>query len=94
MIGDDAKGTKDAAERETKIKKRREASRKALELGLTKPDAKANAQGKYSFEVNNAKMLLAYNYLQSGLFKDAIVTAEALAKADIRASRISTAPLR
>ena len=43
MIGEDAKGAKDAAEREAKIKKRREASRKALELGLTKPDAKANA---------------------------------------------------
>ena len=32
-------------------------------------------------------MLLAYNYLQSGLFKEAIAAAEALAKADIRASQ-------
>jgi hypothetical protein len=91
MIAEDIKDAKDEKEREAKIAKRRDTARKALELGLSKPDAKANAQGKYSYEVNNARMILAYNYLQSKLLKEAIQTAETLARNDIRASQAQLA---
>lgn len=91
MIAKDVEAAKDPKEREAKVKARHEAAMKALEVGLTKPDAKPDAKGKYSFEVNNARLSLAYAYLQNGRHKDAFQTAEAIARADIRASQAPTA---
>ena len=91
MIAEDLKGVDDLKQREAKVKARREAAMKALELGLAKPDAKPNAQGKYSYEVNNARLALAYHYLTNGNNKEAIKIAEELARQDVRASQAPTA---
>jgi hypothetical protein len=91
MIAQDVADIKDPKEREAKAKARHEAAMKALELGLSKPDAKPDARGKYSFEVNSARLSLAYAYLQNGRSKDAFAMAEAIARADVRASQAPTA---
>jgi hypothetical protein len=91
MIAKDIEAAKDPKEREAKVKARHEAAMKALEVGLTKPDAKPDAKGKYSFEVNNARLSLAYAYLQNGRHKEAFQAAEAIARADVRASQAPTA---
>ncbi len=90
MISKDLEGVTDVKEREAKVKARREAAMKALELGLTKPDAQPK-MGVYSYEVNNARLALAYHYLTNGKNREAIKAAEALARQDIRASQAPTA---
>ena len=91
MIATDLKDVKDQQAREQKIKARREAALKALEIGLTKPDAQPNAQGKNSYEVNTARLSLAYHFLQSGKNKVANQAAEALARSNSRAGHAPTA---
>lgn len=86
MIASDLKGVTDPKEREAKTKARRAAAMKALELGLAKPDAKPK-DGKYSYEVNTARLSLAYHYLNNGRLKDAIKSAEELVKQDPHASQ-------
>jgi hypothetical protein len=86
MIGSDLKDVTDPKEREAKTKARRAAAMKALELGLAKPDAKPK-EGKYSFEVNTARLSLAFHYLNNGRSKDAVKIAEELVKQDPHASQ-------
>jgi tetratricopeptide (TPR) repeat protein len=87
QTNEDAKTIKDEKALEAKRKERSETVIKALQLGLTKPDAK----GKAGLEINNAKAILAFYCLGQGRYQDAVDVGEAFARFDPRASQAGMA---
>jgi hypothetical protein len=77
---------KEAGKDEAKRKERVATIIAALERGLTRPDAK-----KAGAEMNNARAMLAFHYLNSGRRDKAIEVGEAFARTDPRPSQAATA---
>jgi hypothetical protein len=75
------KAARDASEESRK--KHTVAATTALERGLNCDDAKANAKGELTLELNAAKAMLAYYYFMAGpaKYKDCIRVGETLARA-------------
>ena len=86
QMGKDGAEIKDTAALEAKRKERVNTVIAALERGLKLPDAK-----KAAAEMNNARAMLAFYYLNSGQREKAVEVGEAFARTDPRPSQAATA---
>jgi tetratricopeptide (TPR) repeat protein len=90
LIGVEVKEIKDDKERAAKRKQHFETVLQALKQGLSQKDAQAR---EHALEANNARAMLAFCYLDSGKYEEAIKVAEAFARDNPKASQAATAAM-
>jgi hypothetical protein len=93
QLSEDLKKAETPADKDKKRTERQANAMKSLERGLGLEDAKPDARGKASYEVNAAKASLTYFYLNVKRYQDAIKVGEGLARSDSRAPQAPTAAM-